>query len=282
MSCEFHGELFLTPISEYCFQLSSEEREWIRSRHSFDWVVFYCSSWRESDTYDLARNGDWAVVTAPRNILAHVTRCVNVEVAFEWVHTCSPCMWNARIGKVVPHPSFLNMWWSFCAPHTLLPLLKLYLAKVSPWCGYFVRPHGHRCLRSSIAQRRSAWTCEMERFTWQVGILRWMQMRQLSKRSLKEFCNWAFEIPGRVVALSTAKLVHQIAAFDRPLTHSSQQLKQRGAWSSSTADSAGSCRLDRRGAKELERRKVVVCAMKMASRDHTGRNAVYTKNWPSI
>ena len=109
--------------------------------------------------------------------------------------------------------SFLNMWWSFCAPQTLLPLLKLYLAKVPPWCGYFVRPHGHRCLRSSIAQRRSAWTCEMERYTWQVGILRWMQTRQLSKR-----CNRAFErIPSRVVALSTAKLVHQIACFRSPI-----------------------------------------------------------------
>ena len=107
----------------------------------------------------VARNRDWAAVTASLSILAHVAQSCCMQAARMPKSRSSTCMWSARREsgtlcrfvfarlrsfRVVLCRPFSFLWriiWQKCPHQLFLPFLD--------------RLRRHRCLRSSIPQRRS-------------------------------------------------------------------------------------------------------------------------------
>ena len=168
------------------------------------------------DFEGVAGNRDWAAVTASLCILAHVAQSCCTQAARMLESRSSTCMWSARCESGTLCRFFFERLRCFqvvlCRPFSFLWRIISQKCPHQLFWPSLDRLRRHRCLRSSIAQRRSPELRANGEIHKHVRTLRRAQTRQLSERSL-ERCFAAERNPVRVVALSTVKRSVEVHRF---------------------------------------------------------------------
>ena len=179
-------------------------------------IEFTCKHASTQASLNVARNRDWAAVTASLCILAHVAQSCCTQAARMLKSRSSTCMWSARCESGTLCRFFFERLRYFqgvlCRPFSFL--WRIISQKCPISCSSLLSTVSVAifvCARRSLSADRLNCTRNGE-IHKHVRTLRKAQTRQLSERSVER--SFAAERnPGRVVALSTVKRSVEVHRF---------------------------------------------------------------------